>query len=538
MTENNNKWRLTADVYAVLNNCKKHIYLAATEKKSYLDPVKKTADIMEDMDCQVVRLELNEFNIKITYPEDMYDGPCCVFIKSSILPENDWYKLKNYDVSTLIDVFTSVKNNCGDFGEETFEAVFQLDNSLVSFTNASMRGYQECVEEFKRRINCELNPKTKKLIPGHRYDTPEETRIFLCSIKTRKVKENNSEFTKLESDCQSGYLYINATPEGIHTVSEALKQGVLESSIESMEKVTTKPVIKVSRSMGAMSEGGEVLIDDYTGEISDYWEEMVHNSLSLVESNVNVDTSNIAISSSLNTMSLFSSKNNEHTQLLMKEIVDCIITQTLGIYWDRLGTSSYSIGYTMSEDENINNCRTLMDSVIKDTNINKLAYYKDMFKHYQLDVKESIKEKIKTWSEETKTFTTDFKKFVKNEDYFYLRQSEIDWTFRQRVNSTNYKLDVRTLASKLGESSELKDTIIALANYAKTSTGRGVKEYFTYNVGTKKDPKIYIKQTITLKDIINFKKGIENMSESLKDEIMSKGFISCFLEYDLNGVLE
>lgn len=537
MMTNNNKWRLTADVYAIMNNCKKHIYLAATEKKAYVDPVKKMADALENLNCEVLRLEGNEFKIKITNPEDRYDGSCCVYIKSDLLPEKAWYKLKNYDETTLVDIFTSVSNDRGDFKDAEFEAIFQLDNSSVSFIHQDMSVYKECLEEFKRRINCELNAKTKKLIEGHRYDTPEETRYVLCFVKTRKVKPTNSEFTILEKDCQSGYLYVNEIPEGVNTVSDLLKMGVLESSVETMKSLTDRPIIRLSRTVNSMSDGGEALLNDYTGEISDYWNDLVHNSLEIIGTNLSdVDKFGTVVSSALDIISLYTPKKDDGIKSLVGEIIDCVTNQTLGIFWNR--PSMYSIGPAHSEDDNVKGCRALVDSTIKDTNINKTEYNDKMFKYYGVDVYEHFGSVIKDFNERVKTFTSDFEMFVNNRNYFYLRRADTDWTFRQRVKSTNYKLDVVTLSSKLGENSELREAIIELANHAKSSSGNGVSEFFTYNVGSRKDPKVYVRQVITLENLIKFKKGEKNMSESLKNEIMSKCFVECLLEYDLEGTLE
>jgi hypothetical protein len=108
-------------------------------------------------------------------------------------------------------------------------------------------------------------------------------------------------------------------------------------------------------------------------------------------------------------------------------------------------------------------------------------------------------------------------------------------TSRQREKSTRYKLDIVTLKDLYGESSELKDTIIECINKVRSNYGLGASEYEKINIGTRKEPLEYIICELTLEDIIKLKKGVSELSETLKNEIMKRHFVWVQVVFDKDG---
>jgi hypothetical protein len=166
----------------------------------------------------------------------------------------------------------------------------------------------------------------------------------------------------------------------------------------------------------------------------------------------------------------------------------------------------------------------------------KGLYYPELYKDLGIDVKKLVKEAI----EEVKGIRVchDFNYYMKYLDY-WKNPGRVDpnkCCSKQRVKSTNYKLDVVTLKDLYGET-ELKDTIIEAVNKVREDFGLGATEYSLINIGNKKEPKEYIVCKLTLNDIIKFKKGVSKMSENLKNDILENHFVWVQVIFDKDGTL-
>jgi hypothetical protein len=152
-----------------------------------------------------------------------------------------------------------------------------------------------------------------------------------------------------------------------------------------------------------------------------------------------------------------------------------------------------------------------------------------------IDLKTQLTKELCSWNEED--LSKDFETYLKNNSYFSLRKNQVSVTSRQRVDSSPYDLDVITIESIFGKG-ELTETIKSLVDFSRNNFGTGVTKFILYNVGTKKDPKEYVSIEISLLDIINWYKGVENLSETLKAELMDQKFTKAYVVIDKNRAVE
>jgi hypothetical protein len=195
------------------------------------------------------------------------------------------------------------------------------------------------------------------------------------------------------------------------------------------------------------------------------------------------------------------------------------------------------VGDKNKEEENIERAKKLfVISGIKDPNFLKGLYYPELYKELGVEMEEITKEAIENVKEIK--MTQDFDTYLKYQNYWG-NPGRIDTgkcCSKQRVKSTNYKLDVVTLKDLYGDT-ELKDTIIGAVNKIREDFGLGATEYSLVNIGNKKEPKEYIICKLTLSDLIKYKKGVSKMSENLKNEIIENHFVWVQVIFDKDGIL-
>ncbi|MBP3732095.1 MAG: hypothetical protein J6I84_02495 [Bacilli bacterium] len=498
-------WRLTSEIIAYFPIGTKKVYLSAVEKKQYQSEVLK---LIGNEVCEEVRLYENSFKL-------MIGENLSIYAKCSEFPVDDWYEIPNFHLPELSKIIAQVDIGHGIINGE-YEACFS-DNQLgkVSFVCPEMLEYKSYFEEMKRRINCEMCKKTKKWVPGHRYDTITSSVYYLCPVLSRRKDELNSEFKSSESDMSEVFLYVESLNDDEKKISDILRgRGMGE--------------IKIGYTKSSMVDSGVALEDDFSGDIQDYWKDIFKN------------TSGENLKSVLDIFSIISpgrSLLSDRIPVLeLSDIIKNHIFTTIIDSWDidHYRADLY-IGNKNSDEENIRNLSKLFIATqIKDGNFLKNLYYPELFKNIGLNLLGLATEVFHEW-QGTK-LDGDFDTYLKYHDY-YANQNRIKLennTSKQRIKSTDYKLEVVTLKDLYGEG-ELRDTIKAVIENARDNYGLGISEYTAVNIGTKKDPKEYIISKVTLDDILKFKKGISGMSENLKKEIMLSHFVWASVTFDKEG---
>ena len=122
-----------------------------------------------------------------------------------------------------------------------------------------------------------------------------------------------------------------------------------------------------------------------------------------------------------------------------------------------------------------------------------------------------------------------YKFYWRNKKYIYktLSKSLLDFDINT-IKDT--KLTIENIFGK----TELSQVIRELFDYAKNNCGSGVKEY---HVSKSKKEGSVIFCIITLEDIMKFKKGASNMSETLKNDIINNKFDNLWINCKESDIL-
>lgn len=531
MKKEKNSWRLSSDLVAYFpsDRYRDRVYLASPEKKSYKSAVQK---IMDSSVFSEVQLESNVFNLKIE--EDL-----SIHVKCSDFPDpNKYYEVGNFHRSiqgwpVIGKIITQIKNNKANFEDVEFEAVFSEDYpGDVYFISAEMSEYKSAFEEMKRRMNCSLNKKVKKWIPGNRYDTLTDTYYFLGEFKSRKSNELNSDYLE-DSKMTSVYLYtselMNETK--ISEVLKSRKLGVLDEDIN------------ILYSLPSAVDSGKVLEND-VNNIEDFHEDILNNSIKGYS-----EVSEYGYLKYLHTKHIFNilsiqgdnnSSNKPSVINSITTVIKNLLTESLLTYWDtnRNNKDQY-IGKDNSIEENIKNLTKRFYYDIKDENSLRCLYYPKLFSELGIDV-ESIAEKVIINNSPEELIKDNFKSYLSTGS-IYFQNHHLDKTCRvskQRIKSTNYSLDIVTLEQLFPNTQNLLSDLKQLIEFARGNYGLGVRNYYETNIGTKKSPKVYVTINVNILDLINYYGGIDKVPQTVSTEIMSDKFWNLEVLIDKDGELK
>lgn len=522
-----NNWRLVYELVAYLVHDTREVYFAAPEKKSYQSAVIKL--IPSGISYEELYLSQNSFNLKLEH-DKTYEDKIHLYVKSELFPIDEWFKVANFEDYGEVELGKLLMQSTCKSGvfDETFEVVFCEETPKISFIHSGMLEYSDYEMELSRRLNCELHKKTTKWNPGHRYDTLKESFYFLCTVQSRKDNRNNSYFIKEESRMPIKYLYVNNIKPEDKTISDIFNNRSFGDGPYD---------IKVADNKVSGVDCGEVLKNDFTANIQDYWDTMFNNSLK--DKKVVTETGFEIYKNLFGIFEIFAYQSPLYTKINISEgikqdlevIIKSLVYKTILDNWD------YSIDNKKSDADNLKELNRLFFYSINDPNFLRSSYYPHLFNELGLKLNDLIAEVYNNWSESS--LYTNFDTYYK---HLFYQNSRFDYsknTSTQRINSTNYKLELTTVHD-LYSDGELTNVIIELYNDAKKSFGIGVSKFEVINIGTKKSPKEYIHCEITLVDIINYlnKKGDSEIPETLKNEILSHRFFKVIINSDKDGTIK
>ena len=510
-----NSWRLSSDLIAFFSN--DLVYLCSPEKKSYRSAILKKI-YGNTQSPKEVNIENNQFNLKIN--KDFR-----VFIKCGEFPNpNHFYEVKNFskvsDYSDIPDIGSIISQVNGiDHGvypdNIIFEAAFSEEKpDEVMFINDSMPEYKEAFQEMKRRLNCSLYKKTKKWIPGHRYDSLSETYYYLGEFLSRRKEPYNSSFIKDPSDMQTVYLVTKDIDDSFGKISDIFKTKIFGNENDN---------ILVLDKLPSCVDSGEVLENDVTN-IQDYWDNLVENSYNKYKNTNKFGL--VTFDNQKYIFDIFCYQSVGKLDYNISELTKAKIEDVIKTEMTNIKVSS------KSDKSNLLNEYT---TKIIDGNIDRVNYYTELFNVLQIDKK--IIENIDKL--DVDSLLLNLNSYVKyGEIHRYFKNNSKVLISKQRINSTSYKLDVITIDELLSGFDDLKSVVIDIINNARNNYGIGVSQMSDINVGTKKCPKVYTTISMNILDIINYYNGIDNIPEKVKFEILNKKFWGLELTIDKDRELK
>ena len=523
-------WRLTSDVVLMFENTGdgNKVYIASPEKKQYEVAVSKLCGNIYDKKT----IENTDFEVKIGVLNDLPE----IYIKTSQLPTLDWTAVANFYGPSVWSILSQCSSDHGVL-EGNFKISFtESDLKVVSLVSQDMKEYVEADNEMTRRLRCEIGKKTKTLKPGHRYDLPKETRYYLCPIVSRKLNNCASDFQDDATTLKTvGYIYTNLISDKDNSISDVLKS----------RKFGIEPEdLKVAIAEGtSWIDGGQKLTDDFTGNIKDYWEPVVDNTLNfgikrIPKSDLLVCTNlpevlGILSCQSQNDLSYGISESLKNNLI---DVISDILEYNLLKFW-RLKSAKPELELSDRKDydKNADALERLFYLSLEDGNINKFAYYQNLFSRIGIDVNKLSEITVTNFSETD--LTGSFENYMKYRFYWRNKKAIYYSNSRPILDYTLIRTaDGMSKIEDLFGRTELSKTLSDLYNYAISNFGEGISEYRII-LPDKKASEPCVFCCITLEDILKFKKGASGMSDSLKSEIVLNKFDNLTINCKLSDKL-
>lgn len=508
----NNKWRLVSDVLAMFPVDNPDVVFITN-----LDNKKQESIIAEDIENTFNKADYtkqtvnNEFHIKLA--KDGLYIRCNSFIDSS-----KWYLVFNFQMPQVYEIISQVKNDFGIFDEnEIFEAIFNdgFVNS-VGFTSQSMNNYNSCFEEMGRRVVCDMSKKTKKRIPGHRYDSTDKSLYYLGSFVSRNNKGKfaaNSYVVPID-------LYATNITKDDKSISDIFKNHVIGDDIIAIE------------TQESLVDFGEILKNDFDkDDIQNYWKYLYKNSINKKDFDTEYKTWNYGRVLQIFSYQSASNLNyNLPSEINIQEYLKDVLLDIIKEYWNKNNKfrKELEINKSKSLSENITGLINLFYTNIIDYNLYKNEYYADMLIELKVNLNTLANKALDEWNKliEDAINTWDSYKELSS----CLGNSFIS---DQRTKEV-MKIDVKKtlIADVLPET--LKNVIIDIAYNANDNFGLNINTYNVHNLGTKRSPREYTEMKITLDDICNSGK----LNDKVKKDIMNTNFNSIEIFCNKGGKLE
>lgn len=514
-------WRLTTDVVFIVENTdgENLVYIASPEKKQYEVAVSKLAK--EEYSRQTI--ENTDFDIKISTEDDRFYPD--IYIKTDQIPELGWAKISNFNYSSFWNVISQCNLNKGNLSGK-FKIIFtESDPRVVSLVSPDMSEYKDTVEEMKRRLRCEIGKKTKSLKPGHRYDLLKETRYYLCEVVSRKFNKCNSIFIDDDEAAKSvkAYIYTNKISDTDTTISDVLNNRKFGSGSYDLKIAIDENSVWI--------DSGEILKDDFTGNIKDYWETIVEKT---IESNIvrAWSSCNYVIYNLDNILGILSCQSEKDmsydiSDSFRNKLTDIICNNINFYFLYNWGLKPYDKDLEICDKKdiygNVKSLSKLFYNSIDDENILKNIYYEGLFNKLRIDINNISRSIIINFYEPDLSNSLDnfmkYRFYWKNKKFMYSKPI-LDFTLNKIVDPSG------NIENIFG-TSELSNTIRELYEHALSNYGEGIEDFSIRNT---KGKGIVVLCKITLNDIIKFKKGVSRVSETLKSEIILNKFDSITIQ--------
>ena len=503
--------KLVTDLVAFVVIGKEQLYLAILNDKKEISKVKKRigSSVYE------TKISSNNFNLRLDI--NSYGEVEAFISNNEKLPKKtEEYKVMNFDESTASKLLLEGKNDHGLFVESVEVCFSGEHNELVSFVSKDMPSYQLTVDEMIRSFFLESGKKTKKWIPGNRYDNADTTFYYLGTFLSRKESPSTSDFHNTSDQLTPVGLYVNQL-KGEKSIDEVLKTRYFSV------KDDDDGIKVIWGNKPSCTDSGKYLENDTPITLSSWYLDIINNIPEKA-------THSSEIFALLNYLSEDDSlEYSTELSILVRDIVRDCLKKTIYDNWNLYkAIADEEIGDKYKSSDNEKKLIKLFIDSIKDSNTYKDTYYTNFFISLNIDLEKLSSEVIQNWNEAELSYT--FEDYLKNIEYFSLRYSTVDLsTSFQGSNDT-----IITIEDLFGNDTELAKSLLQIVNSARLDYGINITSYEEVKISR---TSTMIVAKVTIKDLINFFGGENNLSEKIKNEIMDKKFsklvVYCYKDSEL-----
>ena len=514
--------KLVTSLTSYIVSGKKQIYLVDPNiDKRDLTKLKRRFDLKNPKFSEKLIFN-NLFNLKLR--KNLDTGEIDAFISNNdSLPSGEEYQVLNFNTSTAADILLLTKSVDGVLEKKVEVCFSNEDKDLITFVSEDMPYYQEVLNEMLRSFYATSGKRTKKWIPGNRYDNSTTTFYYLGKYLCRKKNDLSSQYYDTKDDLTPVGLYVSSL-KGEKTIKEVLMTRRFSES-------DTDDGIKILwGNLPGAYDSGKYLENETPTTIGSIYLDKIK---SMPESERSTHITSI--------FNLLSCVSDNDCLEYPSEVKD-IVRESMkgGMYnvlfnnWNISRSTSddgndNKVGSLLSTDDNILGLTNLFINDIIDSNIHKTTYYADLFKALDIDVELIARNALDNWNEADLVST--FEDYLRNISYFERRIPALSNTAVQL--GTGDKVTIKGL---FGDT-ELTKVLLDIISYSKKNFGAGVS---LFEMGSYSYPGSgsNITMKITLEDIIVFLGGEENMSDTLKKDIIDNKFIKLLIFFNSDIVLE
>ena len=516
----NTSFRLISEILVFING--DQLFISSPDNKICLGKIKKMIASFGTSINACKELTISPENFKVKLVDDFQ-----FLVSSKELPGglSKYYKIMNLDIygSYLTELFNNTDFSKGDWSN-IFEMAIRDSDGKVRLLCPEMPSFEKASNEMIRVMNCKLFKKTRKFIPGHRYDTEDSTIYYIGKVYSHTVGSNSEYFTV---PTEETHLFVENKGSATK-LSEVLKNGIIDGSLITTTNRDDLYLIKASNNLKSMVDSGEVLENDLTC-FEDYIPEILENSIGYRKQIENSTRSVLDIFRYNTVQGNTYTYSTDIINKLTTYIKLCLL-KYLYRFWDI--KSKCTINPSDSIDKQAVTLSSIFINNIVDGNLKKTTYYKQIFSELGIDL-DKLSEGILTGWDPS---------ILKNDFEVYKETSSSrgnNYSVQLRTsNSCKYSL-TKTIISDFIKNQDLKDLIFDLIKYIRNNGGYGASSYNIINAGNSSRPLMYEQIVIGIDDIINYhkEKGIE-MPENLKYSIIEDKLNQLSISVDLGGDIE
>ena len=463
-----------------------------------------------------------------------------IYVSHPDIMKGDWLKLSNQDENNISAISEFCEVNKGQVVGSDFDLAFQMDEVGDQILEKSWMIskemndlYLKAWKEFTRRMNFTFKKKTKKYLPGHRYDSESKTLWYIGEIRSPLPGSSNlksgSYITRHGFVNRPVGKTLKETLESIRYLEDKQKIGDIDiSSYENSE--TTLFLISTSP---LMSDSGQELDPNPIIKPYEVWESWI-DGLKIEKSKANCwedcpDT--VQLYSLLQLMTDTSGGDiSEYDLLTSTEVKDRIKTKLskllesyirYNIIVSYMGRDVYNKDLKLkSSDDFATQVKAIMNLIVYEmpcikSDCNK---YLGILNELGINLGE-IAEKALNW------YIRDFS--MDNFDMYYKYQKCLDNDKALKKGISLYR-DHKTDEGSLRASfkhQDIAEAVVNMVRMANESLGL-VKDFFSYlgvyRYSKKAEPNITLK--INLINLVNWFGGPDKMSNVLKEKILDEKF--------------
>lgn len=467
-----------------------------------------------------------KFKLKVT--EDFkVQGSC------EDLLGGEYLTIENFSQKFLGKLFLQNTVTNGVLVGEEFEVAASDETGKVIFVSQEMEEYDDCFDEMVRRLNVSMNKKkTRKWIPGHRYDDEQGSYYYLGKFNSHRQDDYGSEFVSGLGSVECHIVSTNC--RNFKKISEVFRNKDFRDGLKVLYKLPS--MIDVGQKLEDDIDSGEI---DYNKDIiPDLFIRSYKQYMGGTFIDDNVIPSIFDALCYVDITRAESSVENNDVKTIMADIVRSQALKTLITFWNT-NIPACKIGENVSDQDNV---KYINEHVWKiDKNVLAPIYYRELYSYYGINIEEIISSCISGFSIK-RDILGDFENYYKYLPYYFkYRNSDIstrNCNLRQKsakANRYSTPEKIVSISDLFGNSEELKTLLIEMANKAKDTYGiEACHSFGIYNVGTKKDVNSYARFCINIDDILKYKKGIPGLTENLKNEIMRTQFRELMVQVDID----